>query len=254
MSENVRLVRDGREATLTLDRPPLNILDLATLAELGRRLEELAAEPPQLLWLRGAGGRAFSAGVAVEDHTADKIQAMLDGLHGAIRTLGRLPSIAIAVVEGHCLGGGMELALGCDLLLASDDSRFGQPEIGLGCFPPAAAALYPARLGSARTLELLLSGRTLDCREAEVLGLVTWRAAPSELEAKLAELRAMILGRSAAVTPLLKRAVRAGSEAAERAAMAASERIYVEELAATEDMHEGLAAFLDKRPPVWKHR
>src|SRR3954463_6051908 len=130
MTDTIRLQYEHRVATLTIDRPPLNILDIPTIEQLGRTIEELAADPELLVVvLRGAGERAFSAGVSVQDHTPDKVREMLEGLHGAIRGLRDLPAVAVAAVQGHCLGGGMELALGCDLVLATDDARFGQPEI-----------------------------------------------------------------------------------------------------------------------------
>ncbi len=151
------------------------------------------------------------------------------------------------------MGGGLELALACDWVLATDDARFGQPEVLLGCFPPVAAALLPRRVGEGRALELLLTGRTFDCDEAERLGLVTWRAG-GDLDAALARVTSDLLERSAAVAPLLKKAVRAGSERPFDAALAEAERIYLEELAATEDMDEGIAAFLAKRQPIWRHR
>ncbi|HVF58601.1 MAG TPA: enoyl-CoA hydratase-related protein [Thermoanaerobaculia bacterium] len=254
MSEGVLLARDGRVATLTLDRPPLNILDLQTLEALRAVAEGLAGEEGlQLVVVRGAGGRAFSAGVAVQDHTRDKIAQALPAFHAAIRAIHALPVPTLAAVQGHCLGGGLELALACDWVLAADDARFGQPEVLLGCFPPVAAALLPRRVGEGRALELLLTGRTFDCEEAERLGLVTWRAG-GDLDAALARVTSDLLERSAAVAPLLKKAVRAGSELPFDAALAEAERIYLEELAATEDMDEGIAAFLAKRPPAWRHR
>ncbi|HXO19710.1 MAG TPA: enoyl-CoA hydratase-related protein [Thermoanaerobaculia bacterium] len=255
MSEAVLCRRDGRTATVTLNRPPLNILDLPTLARLGEVLADLAADAElQLVFLRGQGDRAFSAGVSVQDHTPDKIGAMLAGLHGAIRRLRDLPAVAVAAVHGHCLGGGMELALACDLVLATEDSRFGQPEIDLGCYPPAAAALYPALLGAPRTLELLLTGRTFTGEEAERLGLVTWRVPAGGLDMGIAEVAADLTGKSAAVTRLAKRAVRAGRDLPFAQALAETERLYLEELSRTADMEEGLAAFVEKRKPVWKHR
>jgi cyclohexa-1,5-dienecarbonyl-CoA hydratase len=149
----------------------------------------------------------------------------------------------------------MELALACDLVLATERSRFGQPEIALGCYPPVAAALYPQRIGSGRTLELLLTGRTLECAEAERLGFVHERFADREaLEARARELSAAIQRQSAAVTRLTKRAVRAGENRAYAPALAEAERIYLRELTGTADMAEGLQAFVEKRPPVWKHR
>ena len=253
----VRFQRDPEEprlATLTLDRPPLNILDLATLAELEATLDAIAEKPPQVLLVRGGGAKAFSAGVAVEDHTPDKIGEMLERFHGALETLRDLPSVNVAVVDGHCLGGGMELAAACDLVVAGPAARFGQPEIKLGCYPPYAAALYPALLGSQRTFDLLLTGRTLTAAEAADAGFVARLAGDGELEAAVDELVASILAMSAAVTPLVKRSIRAGEGDGFRRALAESERVYLEELAETADMEEGIQAFLEKRRPEWRHR
>ncbi len=245
-----------RVATLTFGRPPLNILDLDLLAALDDLIVELATDRElQVLFVRGAGERAFSAGVSVQDHTPDKIDRMLLSFHGAIGKLRDLEAFTVALVDGHCLGGGMELALACDLVLATERSRFGQPEIALGCYPPVAAALYPQRIGSGRTLELLLTGRTLESAEAERLGLVHERFADrAALEARAGELSAAIQRQSAAVTRLTKRAVRAGENRAYAPALAEAERIYLRELTGTADMAEGIQAFVEKRPPVWKHR
>ncbi|HXU45992.1 MAG TPA: enoyl-CoA hydratase-related protein, partial [Thermoanaerobaculia bacterium] len=165
-----------------------------------------------------------------------------------------LDALTIAVVSGHCLGGGMEVATACDLVLAADDARFGLPEIKLGCYPPVAAALYPQRLGLGRTLDLLLTGRNLDCEEAERLGLVHWRVPAADLDSKLAALLEPLLAGSCPVARLAKRAARAGRDLPFHAALDAAERLYLDELCRTEDMGEGIQAFLDKRPPVWKHR
>lgn len=254
MSEpTVQVLRDGRAATVTLNRPPLNILDIPTIARLGEVVAELAADPDlQVLFLRGAGDRAFSAGVSIQDHAADKVVPMLESLHGTIRRLRALDAVTVAAVHGHCLGGGMELALSCDLVIATEDARFGQPEIDLGCYPPVAAALYPSLLGAGRTLDLVVTGRILTCEEAERMGLVTRRV--DDLDRGIARFAEEIGGKSAAVTRLAKKAVRAGRDRAFADALAETERVYAEELCRTEDMEEGVAAFLEKRQPVWKHR
>lgn len=250
------LDRDGRTAaiaTITLNRPPLNILDIPTIARLGEAVSELADDRDlQVVVIRGAGERAFSAGVSVQDHTPDKVGPMLESLHGAIRKLRDLSAVTVAAVRGHCLGGGMELALACDLVVATEDARFGQPEIELGCYPPVAAALYPSLIGPGRTLDLLLTGRTLSCEEAERMGLVARRV--SDLDEGVAKLTAEITARSAAVVRLTKKAVQAGRDRGFSEALAESERLYLEELCPTADMEEGIAAFLEKRRPVWKHR
>lgn len=245
--------RDGRTATVTVNRPPLNILDIPTIARLGEVVSELAEDKElQVVVVRGAGERAFSAGVAIQDHTPDKVGPMLESLHGAIRKLRDLPAVTVAAVRGHCLGGGMELALACDLVVATEDARFGQPEIELGCYPPVAAALYPSLIGPGRTLDLLLTGRTLSCEEAERMGLVARRV--SDLDEGVAKLTSEIAARSAAVVRLTKKAVQAGRDRGFSEALTESERLYLEELCPTADMEEGIAAFLEKRRPVWKHR
>lgn len=255
----VRLSRTGRVATLVVDRPPLNILDLATLAQLGRAVEGLAAagadeETPAVVVVRGGGTKAFSAGVAVEDHTLDKVAGMLRLFHTALDALRDLPMITVAAVRGHCLGGGLELALACDLVLADESSRFGQPEVKLGCFPPYSAALLPARIGTGRTLELLASGRTLSAAEAERLGIVTRTVPDGELDAGLEELVAGFTAHSTAVLRVLKAAVTAGERRPFPEALTEAERLYNEDLCRLDDMNEGLAAFLEKRRPTWKHR
>ncbi|HEX5717065.1 MAG TPA: enoyl-CoA hydratase/isomerase family protein [Thermoanaerobaculia bacterium] len=247
------LDRDGRTATITINRPPLNILDIPTIARLGEIVSELDRdEDLQLVVVRGAGDRAFSAGVAVQDHTPELVGPMLESLHGAIRKLRDLSAVTVAAVQGHCLGGGMELALACDLVIATENARFGQPEIELGCYPPVAAALYPSLIGPGRTLDLLLSGRVLTCEEAERMGLVARRV--SSLDEGIEKLSSEILAKSAAVVRLTKKAVRAGRDHGFSEALAESERLYLDELCPTADMAEGIAAFLEKRRPVWKHR
>lgn len=255
MADTVHLDRRDRVAELVLDRPPLNVLDLATLARLDEIVRELrSAEGLHVLVVRGAGGRAFSAGVAVEDHTPDKIALMLARFHGALVKLYQLDAVTVAAVDGHCLGGGMELAAVCDLVLASERSRFGQPEIRLGCYPPLAAALYPSLIGPAVTADLLLTGRTLGCEEAERLGFVARRVEDERFETALEALVEELLAHSGAVLRLTKKAIRAGRGNRFQKALGECEHVYLQELAATSDMEEGVRAFLEKRPPEWRHR
>ena len=251
----IHLHREPRIATITISRPPLNILDIPAIDRLGKTIAGLAADPELLvIILRGAGERAFSAGVAVQDHTPDRVGPMLDSLHGTIRRLRDLDAVTIAAVHGHCLGGGMELAMACDLVIASDDARFAVPEIELGCFPPVATAMFPSRIGAGLTLDLALTGRMLTAEEAERLGLVTRRVSAGGLDALVRETAERIATRSAPVVRLARKAVRAGRDLPFSEALAETERIYKEELLPLEDVEEGAAAFLEKRRPVWKHR
>jgi cyclohexa-1,5-dienecarbonyl-CoA hydratase len=253
--DTILLHRDGPAATVTLNRPPLNILDIPTIDRLGETIAGLAADPNLLILIvRGAGGRAFSAGVAVQDHTPDKVVPMLESLHGTIRLLRDLEAVTVAVVQGHCLGGGMELAMSCDLVIATEEARFAQPEIELGCYPPVASALLPSRIGAGLTLDLALTGRTLTCEEAERLGLVTRRVPSGTLDQAVRDFAAQIAAKSAPVVRLAKKAVRAGRDLPFSEALAETERIYKEELLPLEDLAEGAAAFLEKRRPVWRNR
>ncbi len=250
----VRIERQDRVATLLLDRPPLNVLDLAALADLDRALALLEAEDDlQLLIVRGAGERAFSAGVAVQDHTPDRLGEMLGRFHAALWRLLRFPAPTLAAIRGHCLGGGMELAACCDLRVAEEGSRFGQPEIDLGCFPPFAAALYPKLLGRAAAADLLLTGQVVEAAEAMRLGFLNELVPAGRLDAAISELGNRILGKSAAVIRLAVRALRAGLERPLAEAVAEGERLYQTDLAATADMAEGLSAFLERRAPTWRH-
>lgn len=247
--------RDGSAATVLLNRPPLNILDIPTIALLGEAIAELATDPGlQVIFLRGAGDRAFSVGVAIQDHTPDKVGPMLDSLHGTIRRLRDLDAVTVAAVQGHCLGGGMELAMSCDLVIATDDARFAQPEIEVGCYPPVASALLPSRIGAGLTLDLAVTGRTLTCEEAERLGLVTRRVPAGGLDEAVERFRSELASKSVPVTRLAKKAVRAGRDLPFSAALAETERLYKEELLPLEDLAEGVAAFLEKRRPAWRNK
>lgn len=254
MSAELQLERRDRIATLAIDRPPLNILDLATLERLEALIQDLSPDDLHLLVLRSGSKRAFSAGVAVEDHTPDRIERMLSSFHGVLERLRRLPCLTLAAVQGHCLGGGLELAAACDFIAAADDAHLGQPEVLLGCFPPYAAALYPLRVGYARALELLVTGRTLDAGEAKEIGLVTWLLSADSFDDDLNSLTERLTAHSAAICRLIKRTIRESLGTPWPQALAESERIYLEELTRTEDMREGLDAFLEKRKAQWRHR
>ena len=241
-------------ARITLARPPLNILTIEMMHEIDAALG-LAAEQSNLKVLVIAGaGKAFCAGVAVEDHVADRVKPMLEAFHAIFRRLRRLPCATVAAVRGAALGGGAELATFCDVVLAAEDATFGQPEIKVGVFPPIAALHYPKRIGAARTLSLLLSGEALSAAEAHRIGLID-RVVPAEaladaLEAQVARFRAQ----SAAVLRLTKRVVVESLDVPFEQALPVLEDVYRYELMTMADAGEGLRAFVEKRKPVWRDR
>lgn len=240
---------------IRLKRPPVNVLDVGFIQALDGALLELPARRDlKVLVLESALDGVFSAGVDVAAHARERAARMLEVFHGLLRRIDALPQVALAAVDGSCLGGGCELAASCDVVLATPRARFGQPEIDLGCYPPYAAALYPALLGPAKTLDLLVTGRILGCEEAERMGLVARRVPKGGLDEALTAYQAQVEAKSTAVVRLLKKAVRAGRDQGFATALPEAERIYIQELCKTEDMAEGLGAFLEKRPPVWRHR
>ncbi len=255
MNEAVSLETEGRLATLVLNRPPRNVPDLSALRTLDSALAGLEArEDLQVLVLRAPEGSSFSYGVAVEDHVPERLGAMLTTFHGALRRLLAIPAVSIALVDGYCLGGGLELACCCDLVIAAEDSVVGFPEVELGCFPPAAATLLPRILGYPRTLELLTTGRRLSGSEARTYGLV-WEAVPAaDLGRRGEHFAGDILAKSAPVTRLIKETLSRRRSERILADLAETERIYRERLTGVHDMEEGIAAFLDKRAAVWSHR
>jgi cyclohexa-1,5-dienecarbonyl-CoA hydratase len=245
--------RNGPLARLVINRPPLNILDLDTIHELNSRLTgALKEEGVRLVEIRSAGEKAFSAGVDIRDHLPDRAPEMLREFHSLIRAVLYAPCPVLAVVRGHCLGGGMELALACDFIVASDDARFGQPEIKVGAFPPVAAVLLSRLIPEKKALELILTGELSSAEEAQRLGLVNRVVRAAELEDAVARFSGLLLAPSAQVTMLARKAARLTRHGGTlESALRESERIYLEHLLSTEDASEGLRAFLEKRSPVW---
>lgn len=245
---------DAEVARITLARPPLNILTIEMMEELNEALGQLSRRQDIKALVLAAEGKAFSAGVAVEDHLGDRVKPMLNAFHQVFRHLHSLECPTVAAVQGPALGGGAELATFCDLVVASETATLGQPEIKVGVFPPIAALHYPHRVGQARTIQLLLSGEVISAREAERIGLVDRVVRPEELEGAVAGAVAKFTDKSAVILRLTKRAVGEAGGHDFEAALAALEGLYQNELMRTEDAAEGLRAFVEKRPPVWKHR
>lgn len=250
----VAVEKFGRSISITWDRPPLNVLDISLLRELDDALTSSAAQADiDVVVLRGAGTRAFSAGVDIRDHTPDKVPEMLDVVHGVIRKLLALPQVSIAAVRGVCLGGGLELASSCDLIVASEDSSFATPEILVGCYPPVALARFAGLIGYHRAAEMILTGRRFSAREAQSSGLVNRVLSPDEFDHGLAALRDELLGKSGAVLRLAVGGLRELSLRGLDQALRRSEEIYCEDLLKTADVAEGVSAFLEKRAPTWRH-
>src|ERR1035437_215389 len=229
-----------RVARITLNRPPLNILDIPMIAELHEALARVQSASDANVLVIAHVGKAFSAGVSIQDHAPEQVGEMLEKFHGMIVLLHSLDLPSIALVDGMALGGGCELAVVCDMVLASDRSVFGQPEIKVGVFPPVAAALFPSRVGRNRGLELLLTGDSIDAAEAHRIGLINQVFPTATFGEMTGEFIRKLTSLSGSPLRLTKRAVNRGLGKTLPEGIAAAEQLYLRELMGTEDATEGL--------------
>jgi cyclohexa-1,5-dienecarbonyl-CoA hydratase len=253
--KNILFEIKEEKALLTINRPPLNILNIATMEEMNEALRPLTENKEvKAVIISGSGDKAFCAGVDVADHTEEKVEKMLHVFHDIFRNLSKLDQVTVAALKGLTLGGGCEIALFCDLIIAADNLKIGQPEIKLSVLPPIALLIMPRLVGLKKAAELLLTGKTIGAHEAERIGLIN-KVTPldsfnSELESfihPLTELSLVGLKYS-------KKGITLGLETAFSEGLERIEKIYLEELMSSEDAHEGLRAFMEKRKPVCKNK
>jgi len=244
----IEFISDANAWHITLNDPPLHILDIAMLEELRDALGRVNNDRHCLI-IGATGEKAFSAGASVQDHLGDRVATMLDRFHACFRILAKLDVITVALVKGAALGGGCELALACDFVLASDRAKFGQPEINLGVFPPVAAYQLSRQLPPRKGLELLLTGESVDATQ---IANAVFPAA--EFDQRANEWLQKLYRQSASSLRMAKRAFRLAQNADFDDRLAAVERLYLEELMKTQDANEGLNAFIEKRKPVWRGR
>ena len=259
MAEDFQYIKfriEDRAARITFARPPLNILNIAMLREINEVLNECAhqRELAAIVFDAAADCNAFSAGVAVEEHVEETIFQMLDSFHGVFRNLEQIARPTIAIVDGSALGGGCELVAACDIVIASERARFGQPEIKLGVFPPVAAVLLPRVIGDKRARELILTGELIEAPEAARLGLVNYLLPSNELEQKTSDLLSRFRNLSVAALAFTKEAIDLGRGRSLDLALKEVEDLYLNELMKTYDASEGIKAFAEKRKPEWRHR
>jgi len=239
--------------TITLNRPPVNIMNIAMMEEINEVLEEWQGEKNLNLALFNAKGKCFSAGVDVGEHMGDLAPKMIGVFHRMFRLMDSLGIPTLASVYGSCLGGGCELAVFCDLVISSEDAKYGQPEIQVGVFPPIAAQIMPRIIGRKAAMDLILSGKIISAEEARSMGLVNKVVAREELESATDEFAKPYLKLSAEVLRKTKKAITAGLMDDFEPSLKIIEDIYLNELMKTADAQEGLKAFLEKRRPEWKN-
>jgi cyclohexa-1,5-dienecarbonyl-CoA hydratase len=250
----IALRTEDRVARITLQNPPLNVIDLRMMAELAETFAELDARPDvSVLVLQGAG-KCFSAGVDVAAHTPDKVEEMLTRFHGAVRGLVAVRKVTVVAVHGQCLGGGAELAMMCDLVYTAENARWGFPEIKLGCYPPVASASLASLVGQKRAAELILTGRSISGHQAAVIGLATRAVGEEDLARESEETVRELTSLSPAALGVAKKACYASASIDFEKPLARAEAIYLKDLIETQDAQEGVRAFIEKRPPKWQGR
>jgi cyclohexa-1,5-dienecarbonyl-CoA hydratase len=252
-SKLARLTVDvsGSVARLVLRNPPLNVIDIPMMEELAQALAQMESRSNISVIVLTGEGRAFSAGVDVAAHTPDKVEAMLVKFHAVVRALVASKKVTNAVVHGHCLGGGAELAMVCDIVYTTASAQWGFPEIKLACYPPVACIALAALVGQKRAAELILTGRTISGAEAAEIGLANHAVPDDKLFEVVDEALGRLLRLSPAALAVTKKALYAWDAMHFDKGLARAEKIYLEELMKTSDAQEGVRAFMEKRAPNW---
>lgn len=238
-------------ARIVLRNPPLNVIDITMMDELARTLADINPRADISVIVLSGEGKAFSAGVDVAAHTPDKVEEMLAKFHGVIRALVSSKKITIAAVHGHCLGGGAELAMVCDMVYTADSAQWGFPEIKLGCYPPVACVALAELVGQKRAAELILTGRSIGGAETASMGLASRAVKEAELSQAVEECLQRLRKLSPAALVLTKKAIYAWDAMHFDKGLARAEKIYLDELMKTADAQEGIRAFMEKREPRW---
>jgi len=241
-------------AYVTLDAPPLNILTAAMMHAMAAELERAGQDRSLKAVAFTAAGRAFSAGADIGEHRPEQADGMITAFSRLFQALGASELPLVMAVDGVALGAGFELVMMADVLLASERATFAQPEIRLGFFAPAAVAWLPARIGMARALEITCTGRTFTAPELLAMGLVSRVVPPDDLSDALESVLSDLRRASPTIMRMNVRLARRLAGRPFEEARREAERVFLEELMLTEDVHEGIASFYEKRRPAWKNR
>lgn len=241
-------------ARIALARPKHNVLNIDMMAEASGLLEELKADDALKCVVVAADGPSWCAGVEVADHKPELVDAMIAGFNRMLALVAGMDVPTIAAVHGSCLGGGMELAIACDIIIASAKAKFGQPEIKLGFFPPYAAIRLPLLVGPAKAIEVCTSGKTYTAEEAKSLGFVSQVAAEDQFADAVNRMVAEIKACSPLIIRMNKKAVNMHLGMTVDQAVASVSRYFVHDLIKTADTLEGIKSFEEKRKPVWQNR
>ncbi|MCU0559908.1 MAG: enoyl-CoA hydratase/isomerase family protein [Desulfobacterales bacterium] len=241
-------------ARIAFARPKHNVLNIDMMQELIGELERLKADPDLTCVVFSGEGPSWCAGVEVADHKPDQVDAMIATFNRMLELIEAQEVPTIAAVHGACLGGGMEAAIACDIVVAAKTAVFGQPEIKLGFLPPYAAIRLPLLVGPAKAIEICTTGRRYLAEDAKALGFITHCVEEGKLAEAVDALVKELQYASPLVIRLNKRAVKQHLGLAFPAAVKGVSELFLKTLMKTEDTLEGIASFEQKRKPVWKNK
>ena len=241
-------------ARITLNRPKFNMMDIDMIVEINSLLEGIVSDQDLKCVVFDAEGKHFCTGVEVADHKPDKVDDMIPNFNRIFQLLEQIDVPVVAVVQGFCLGGGMELAIACDVIVAEKGASFGQPEIKVGFFPPYAAIRLPQLVGPAKAIEICTTGKFYSAAEARAMGMVAHVAEDGGLGEAAEKIVKEIRSNSPLIIRLNKRAVRQHLGMDFKQALEGVSDLFLNTLMKTEDTLEGIASYEEKRKPVWKNK
>jgi cyclohexa-1,5-dienecarbonyl-CoA hydratase len=250
----LKIENNGQVAKIILDRPKHNVLDIPMMDELNEQLVKIAADDELKCVVITGEGRSFCAGVEVADHAPCNVDAMVSTFNRIFELINMIDIPIIAAVNGACLGGGMELAIACDIVIASEKAILGQPEIKLGFFPPYAALRLPELVGPAKAIEILTTGQNYSAQEAKDLGFVSKVALVDDFQAVVDGQVKQICHASPLIIRLNKRAVKRHIGTSFSQGVDLVSNYFLNTMMKTQDTLEGIASFEEKRRPVWKNK
>jgi cyclohexa-1,5-dienecarbonyl-CoA hydratase len=250
----IKVVSSGGVARIALARPKHNVLNIEMMRELIAGLESLKADRALTCVVISGEGPSWCAGVEVADHKPDQVDAMIATFNRMLELIEGQEVPTIAAVHGACLGGGMEAAIACDIVVAGKSAVFGQPEIKLGFFPPYAAIRLPQLVGPGKAIEICTTGKRYTAEDAKDMGFITQCVEDARLAETAESLVKEIQYASPLILRLNKRAVKQHVGLPFPAALKGVSDLFLNTLMKTADTLEGIASFEEKRKPVWKNR
>lgn len=253
-NELILIKKEGSIGKIIFNNGSLNILNIAMMEQINEALDDFLEDDTLKVVVIGHHGKSFSAGVDVGEHMGDTVKKMMEVFHGMFKRLNRIKVPTVACVKGAALGGGCEVAAFCDIVLASEKAKFGNPEIKVGVFPPVSAVIFPFIIGEKKSFELLLQGEIINANESHRIGLVNHVFSLESFDQEVTTFLERFTKLSKVVLQYTKKSIKLSIDSDFDTKLDEVEAFYLNELMKTHDANEGLQAFIEKRAPKWENR